>query len=157
MSGISQATGLLAAREGLWNAIQEATASHGRDLDRYYTTPDEVTSAKWVGLTDMTVDPDLTNIGPRRSFDEAIRIGVSLGAWAPGRGEAAGRAAFEAAFAILSEIQTYITQRDVTLGDAVLWCLPGQMSNDAVGSDDGNGYVVEIVTEFVCAHKVRPI
>lgn len=157
MSGISQASGILSAREGLWRAILAATEARAPDLDRYYTTPDEVTSTKWVGITDVTVDPDLANIGPRRSFDEAIRIGVSLGAWAPGRGESAGRAAFDEAFAILSEIQTYITQHDITLGDAVLWCLPGQMSNDGVGSDDGNGYVVEIVTEFVCAHKVRPL
>ncbi|MEV7874523.1 hypothetical protein [Microbacterium sp. NPDC089188] len=157
MSGIGQSTGILAARNGLWAAIQAATAHRGSDIDRYYATPETVASTKWVGLTDLDVDPDLTNIGARRQFDEAIRVGVNLGAWRAGHGEDDARETFAEAYEILAEIQDHITQNDITLGGAVLWCLPGRMSNAGVevpGSD--GGYVVEIVAEFVCAHRVRP-
>lgn len=156
MSGISAATGILAARDGLWAAILAATEHRGYQIDRYYAAPETVTSHQWVGLTDVSVDPDLVNIAPRRQFDEAIRIGVTLGAFVAGNGEEAARAAFAEAYGILAEIQTYITQTDPTLGDAALWCLPGPMSNAGV-EVDGGGYVVEIAAEFVCAHRVRPI
>lgn len=158
MSGISQATGILAARDGVWQAVKDATAHRGVNIDRYYAPPDVVEATRWVAMEDVSVDPNLVNIGARRQFDEAVRIGLSVGAWvaASGNREADGRAAFEAAYGILAEIQTHITQTDITLGGAVLWCLPGSMSTAGVQDPDGGGYVVEIQTEFVCAHRVKP-
>ncbi|MDR6691469.1 hypothetical protein J2X55_002392 [Microbacterium sp. 1154] len=158
MSGISQATGILAARDGVWEAVEAATAHRGVDIDRYYAPPAEILATRWVAMEDVSVDPDLVNIGPRRQFDESIRVGISVGAWvaASGNREADGRAAFDAAYGILAEIQTHITQTDITLGGAVLWCLPGSMSTAGVQDPEGGGYVVEIQTEFVCAHRVRP-
>ncbi len=158
MSGIGQAAGILAARNGLWAAIETATAHRGYDIDRYYAAPETLQSNKWVGLTDIDVAADVKNIGARRQFDEEIRIGVTLGAYLPGNGEDVAKAAFNEAYGILAEIQTYVTQEDPTLGDAVLWCLPGSMSNAGVEVDgQAGGYVVEIVADFVCAHRVRPI
>ncbi|MBQ9915946.1 MAG: hypothetical protein IJO71_01960 [Microbacterium sp.] len=157
MSGISQSTGILAARNGLWNVVKAATDHRGYKIDRYYATPEIVQSTLWVGLTDVQVTPDLKNLRARQQFDEEIRIGVSLGAYVAGNGDAAAQEAFDQAYEILTEIQDYIGRDDQTrtLGDAVMWCLPGAMSNAGVEVDDG-GYVVEIIAEFVCMHRVRP-
>lgn len=158
MSGISQATGILAARDGVWAAINAATEYRGSDIDRYYAPPDAIGSVRWVAMEDVNATPDLATIGPRRSFDEEINVGVSVGAWVAASGDpvADGRAAFDEAYGILAEIQTQIAQVDPTLGNAVLWCLPGRMSTAGVQDPEGGGYVVEIQAEFVCAHKVRP-
>ncbi|ONI62626.1 hypothetical protein CSIV_14215 [Microbacterium sp. CSI-V] len=159
MSGISQATGILAARDGLWAAIVAATEHRRYKIDRYYAAPETITSSMWVGLTDVNVTPDLKNLKSRQQFDEEIRLGVTLGAYAAGNGDDAARAAFDQAYEILTEIQTYIGRDDQTrtLGGAVMWCLPGSMSNAGVEVDgQAGGYVVEIIAEFVCAHRVRP-
>lgn len=159
MSGISQATGILAARDGLWGVIQAATAHRDYKIDRYYAAPEIVTSELWVGLTDVDVTPDLKNLYSRQQFNETIRLGVTCGAYVAGNGEEAARAAFEKAYEILAEIQTYIGQDDQTrtLGGAVMWCLPGAMSSQGVEVDaNAGGYVVEIVADFECMHRVRP-
>ena len=158
MSGISAATGILAARDGLWAAILAATEHRGYNIDRYYAAPERLGSKMWVGLTDVDVTADVKNVGARQQFDEEIRLGVTLGAWVAGNGDVAAQDAFQKAYEILSEIQTYIGQdsQTRTLGGAVQWCLPGSMSNTGV-EVDGGGYVVEIAAEFVCMHRVRPM
>lgn len=156
MSGISQASGILAARVGLWNAIQAATA-HRKKIDRYYAVPLQVTAREWVGLGGFSADPELTNIGGRRQFMETITLDVSIGSWAPGRGHAAEVKAFENAFEIVSEIQTYITTGDnITLGGAVLWAMPGSLESVGIENEDGRGFDVEIACSWVCGHRVLP-
>lgn len=158
MSGISQATGILAARDGLWDAIKAATDHRGYKIDRYYAAPEVLQSQLWVGLTDVEVTPDLKNLRPRQQFDETIRLGVTCGAFVAGNGDEVAQEAFEQAYEVLAEIQTYIGQdgQKRTLGGAVMWCLPGAMSSAGVEIDvQGGGYVVEIVADFECMHRVR--
>lgn len=155
MTGISTASGILAARNGLWSAIEEATA--GEDLDRYYGMPGEVQSAAWVGIGGMSAEFDPRGVSQRRAGDETITFEVSIGKWVPGHRDTVAEDAFAGAFNLLSLIQRHITQDDITLGGAVLWCLPGAVRSDGIDNADGSGFVAEIVADFVCMHRVRAL
>ncbi|MFJ2535858.1 hypothetical protein [Microbacterium maritypicum] len=154
MSGISSASGILAARSALLAAAKAALDGQ-TDIDFYSGWQYPVTQPNWVATTDVHADMDPANIGPRRSQDETITLGVSIGAWLPGHTEDDIVAAFERAFSILNTIQTHIRTEDITLADTVLWCVPGATDSDGAVDEDGSGYQVEIATTFVCQHRVR--
>lgn len=154
MSGISPASGILAARAALLTAAR--TALDGQtDIDFYSGWQWPVTQPNWVATTDVHADMDPANIGPRRAQDENITFGMSIGAWVPGHTETEIAAAFNRAFGILNTIQTHIRTTDITLADTVLWCVPGTTDSDGAQDEDGTGYQVEIATTFVCMHRVR--
>ncbi|UUE19327.1 hypothetical protein [Microbacterium sp. J1-1] len=154
MSGISSASGILAARKALLTAAKTALTAE-TDIDFYSGWQWPVTQPNWVATTDTNSDMDPRNIGPRRSQDETITFGMSIGAWVPGHTEADIEAAFDRAFEILATIQTYIRMTDITLADTVLWCVPGTTDSDGAVDEQGDGYQVEIATTFVCMHRVR--
>lgn len=154
MSGISQASGILTARANLLAAARVALTAE-TDIDFYSGWQWPVTQPNWVALTDTSVDLDPRDIGPRRQQDETITFGMSLGAWVGGHTQAQIDAAFTRAFEILDTIQTHIRTQDITLGDSVLWCLPGSIDSDGSVDEDGSGYLVEIAATFVCMHRVR--
>lgn len=154
MSGISSASGILAARTALLAAAKTALAAEN-DIDFYSGWQWPITQPNWVATTDVHSDMDPANIGPRRSQNESITFGMSVGAWVPGHSEEDIVAAFERAFEILNTIQTHIRMNDITLADTVLWCVPGTTDSDGAQDEDGSGYQVEIATTFVCEHRVR--
>lgn len=154
MSGISSASGILAARKALLAAAKTALTGE-TDIDFYSGWQYPVTQPNWVATTDVHADMDTATIGPRRSQDETITLGVSIGAWVAGHTEDDIEAAFARAFEILGTIQTHIRVDDITLDDTVLWCVPGTTDSDGAQDEDGSGYQVEIAATFVCMHRVR--
>lgn len=154
MSGISSASGILAARKALLAAAKTSLGGE-TDIDFYSGWQWPVTQPNWVATTDVHADMDPANIGPRRSQDEMITLGMSIGAWVPGHTETDIESAFDRAFEILDTIQTHVRTADITLADTVLWCVPGTTDSDGAADEDGSGYQVEIATTFVCQHRVR--
>lgn len=154
MSGISPASGIITARTALFAAMTTALAADA-DVDLHFGPQWPVTKTAWAQLTDTHADFETRDIAPRRSQDETITFGASIGAWVPGHDQAAITAAFNRAFGILDTIQTHIREHDITLDDTVLWCVPGSSDSDGIQDEDGTGYVVEIAATFVCAHRVR--
>lgn len=157
MSGISSASGVLAARKALLEAAQTALAGDSGEggIDFYSGWQWPVERWTYVALTDVHATADPEEIGPRRSQDETITFGMSIGTWRPGHSEAEIQGAFERAFSVLDTIQTHIRINDITLADTVLWCVPGTTDSDGARDDDGSGYSVEIATTFICTHRVR--
>lgn len=157
MSGISQASGVRAARNALYEAIKTALADdHEVDVTSGFRYPE--VHPDWVSLTKVSTEIDVANIGGRGQRDETIRLGVSIGVYRPGYTEAVDQEIFDRAFGLLETIQTYITTQDITLGGTVLWCLPGTFESDAVTTyeDSIRGRLIEIAAEFVAHHRVRP-
>ncbi|MCC2030617.1 hypothetical protein [Microbacterium allomyrinae] len=152
MSGVSPSTGVLAARIGLEAAIRAALDGEAVDIYAGFLGVPETTD--WVALGEANADIDPANVSSRRQLDERITLAVNVGAWVAGNDDDTARAAWDRAFALLDLIQRYVRTGDnTTLGDAVLWCLPG--SFDADGDAYSGGFQVEIAATFICSHRVR--
>ncbi|WP_292729618.1 hypothetical protein [Microbacterium sp. UBA837] len=153
MSGIAARTGVPAARAGLEAAIRAALTDEP-EVDIYPGFQWPVNYPDWTALGQATSETDPKNIGPRRQMDETITIDVNVGAWRPGRGREVAQAAYDRVFSLLVKIQNYILDGDnITLGGAVLWCVPGGF--DADGEEFEGGFQAEIAARFVCSHRMR--
>lgn len=155
MSGIHTSSGAPGARLGLEAAIRAAFADEaGVDVYAGFQWPTQ--HDDWVALGDVQANRDARTVGPRRQTDETITIGVNFGAWRAGRGPEVAADAWARAYALLATVESYLLQGDhVTLGGAVLWCLPGDI--DAGGEEYNDGYQVEIAATFICSHRVRAL
>lgn len=153
MSGIHPTTGANLARDGLHAAIVTAVAED--QVDVYHGFESIAVNADWIAVGSARSEIDLKNIGPRVSLDETITIAVNFGAFVPGRagiGDISQRA-YARAFELLEKVQRHVRETDLTLGGAVLWCVPAGL--DADGAEYEGGFQVEIAADFICRHRVR--
>lgn len=157
--GIGPTTGQRAARRALIEAVKVALAGEPVDIGRGFRWPIE--QPDWVFATATSSDIDPANILPRRSLDERITLELSIGSWRPviDSPQDAEDEAHDRAFELLERIQEHIRTQDVTLGGAVLWCLPGRSESDGatVPTDTGEGRLIEISADFVCEHRISTV
>lgn len=155
MSGISQATGIPAARHALHNAAKVALEGEAVDVTFGFRWPFEEND--WFALTDVSADIDAANIGPSRQQREQITLSVSVVSWMSGHDEATEVAVFDRAFSLLSKVQEHIRTKDITLDKTVLWCVPGsvQSAGATTDEDSGEGRLIEIAATFVCEHRIK--
>jgi len=154
VSGISPASAVIEARAAL-HAAADAALVGDDDVDVYpgFTWP--IAKNAWVALTRTSTETDPATFGPKRSQEEKITFHMSIGAWVPGHDASTSKAAFDRAFGILSLIQNHIRVNDITLGDTVMWCLPGPVESDGIADAEGDGYVAEIDASFICKHRIQ--
>lgn len=154
MSGISAASGIIAARHGLDTAIRAALTGD-KDVDITFGPSWPVTKDAWVSQQGISSDTAEGPLGPSRQQAETITLYLEVGAWVAGTGDQVATAAFDRTFALLSTIQNYIRVSDITLGGTVLWCIPGSSQSDGVADEDGSGYFAVIAASFVALHRIR--
>lgn len=158
MSGISQATAILTARDALEAATRVALADeHEVDIASGFRWP--FIFDDFVALTSMTSDADPKVIGGRRQQEESLTFHMNIGSWRSGDDDDTEHRARARAFGLLAKIQEHIRTNDITLGGTVLWCLPGPVASDGATDprDAGVGRYIEIDATFVCSHRVRTL
>lgn len=152
--GISETTAQATARAALIEAAKVALAGEPVDIGRGFRWP--IVNNDWVFATETDSDIDPATIGPRRTLDEKITLTISIGAWRPGGDQEAEDTAFDRAFDLLGRIQQQVRKNDITLGDTVLWCIPGSSTSAGATTEgeSGEGRLTEIVATFVCQHRI---
>lgn len=155
--GISSASAQSDAKHALHAAIETALADE--KVDVCFGLRTVFTEFDWVEVNGTRSQIDPRNIGPKRQQDETISLDVTVGSWRAGGDEEAEILASDAAFGLLSKIQDHIRRNDITLGDTVLWCVPGDSESDGATTEDdsGQGRVIVIAATFVCQHRIRTI
>ncbi|MCT2086779.1 hypothetical protein M3D75_11690 [Microbacterium enclense] len=156
MSGVSQASLFLAARRGLFDAIKAALADE-KKVDIRFALDWPVGHNDWVGITDQSSVGEARILDrARRQQDDEIEIALSIGSWRPGHGDEVATKAVERAHELLDLIQTYVRNgNNVTLGGAVLWCLPAGVEMNVGNDEKNNGYVCELDATFTCKVRIR--
>lgn len=157
MSGFGTSTGLPVARHALFLTAQAALT--GMDVavwEGFQWPPDPETA--WAAMTDASSDVETETLSPRLAQEESITLHMSIGAWNPGFTAADEKTAFDRAFSILAAIQQSV-RADPTLGDAVLWCLPGNIATagSTTEDDSGEGRLIEIDAQFIAHTRMRRV